>query len=184
MVGYRFGAQARLMLATSAMVLVMLAGAAPIHAQDNDPELSPELEAQATQLDKQIMCPVCPSETLNQSQATLAKQMRAIIRQRLAQGQSPQEITDYFVSVYGRSVLAEPPTSGFGLAVWLMPPVALAAGVLALVFILRSMRRRPTVLASAVSQAPPRAEGAGMAAYLKAVDEELGGDTRSGGVRE
>ena len=153
------GMRTRAWLATAWLGLAIAMWAAPVHAQDTaPPDLSPELEATATALDKQIICPVCPGETLNQSQATLAKQMRAIVRERLAAGQSPDEITAYFVSVYGPSVLAQPPTSGVALAVWLVPPVALAIGIAVLVLALRSMRRTN---AAALAMAQTVGGGAG-----------------------
>ena len=183
--------RALLALALSVVVLAALGPLTSAHAQDADAqdanaqvdglELPPELEAHALRLNKQIMCPVCPGETLQRSQATLAKQMRAIVRQRLAEGQSPQQITDYFVSVYGQSVLAQPPTSGIGLAVWLVPPLAIAAGAVALLLVLRSMRRRAVIPTSEGPEPAPAGEG-GLQAYLRAVDEEMGGDTKPRGV--
>ena len=131
-----------------------------------------DLEEEAKTLEKKLICPVCPGETLNQSQATLAKQMRAIIRERLAEGESPQEIVDYFVSVYGQLVLAEPPKRGFSLAIWLVPPGALAAGAAMVVWAVRSLRR-PAVEAPVVGvagAAEPEMEG-----YLRLVDRELQG---------
>ena len=75
-----------------------------------------QIEARAQALDKQLLCPVCLGETLDQSQAPLAKQMRQILRDRLAVGQSEEEILDYFVSLYSESVLAAPLKSGFNLS--------------------------------------------------------------------
>ena len=130
------------------------------------------LEERALALDKQLICPVCPGESLHESQATLAKQMQEILRERLAAGQSEQEILDYFVSVYGKSVLAEPPKEGFTLAIWLVPPLALALGGAAAVAAVRAMRRRQAVPAGPVpaDAAPEELEG-----YLRMVDEERGG---------
>ncbi len=65
------------------------------------------LEERTLALDKQLMCPVCPGETIYESQTTLAKQMRAIVRERLAAGRSDQDVFDYYVSVYGASVLSQ-----------------------------------------------------------------------------
>ena len=130
------------------------------------------LEERAVALDKQLICPVCPGESVHESQATLAKQMQGILRERLAAGQSEQEILDYFVSVYGKSVLAEPPKEGFTLVIWLVPPLALALGGAAVVAAVRAMRRRQAVLAGPASAdaAPEELEG-----YLRMVDEERGG---------
>ena len=130
----------------------------------------PDLEEQAKALDKALICPVCPGETLNQSQATLAKQMSAIIRERLADGESPQEILDYFVSVYGESVLAEPPKEGFSLTVWLVPPVAVAGGAVVVGLVIRNLRRRPDAPSTTTASAVDQTE---LQEYLDLVDEEL-----------
>ncbi len=145
--------------------LTILSGAALAQEEEG-------LEERAVALDKQLICPVCPGESIHESRATLAKQMRAIVRERLAAGQSEQEILDYFVSVYDKGVLAEPPKEGFTLAIWVVPPLALALGVAAAVVALRTMRRRQAVSTGPASAdaAPKELEG-----YLRMVDEERGG---------
>ena len=160
-------------LVVAACMSVVLLSAPHVSAQSSTapPDLPPELEEVAIGLDKRLICPVCPGETINQSQATLAKQMRVIVRERLLQGQSEQEIIDYFVSVYGNSVLAEPPRQGFGLTAWIVPPVALAVGAALLALVFRAMRRTAPAL-------PPSANGPGDDAplpdSLRLVDQELG----------
>lgn len=88
------------------------------------------LEERAQSLDRQLMCPVCPAETIDQSQAEIALQMRDLVRAKLQAGESEQQILDFFVDKYGRSVLSEPPAEGFNLVVWVVPPVALAGGAI------------------------------------------------------
>ena len=100
----------------------------------------PDLERRAIALNKTIMCPVCPGESIDQSQNPLAVQMRAIASEMLTAGSSEQEIRDFFVERYGPSVLLEPPTRGFGLSAWIVPPVAFALAVAALLLTLRWMR--------------------------------------------
>ena len=141
------------------------------------PQLPPEIEDRAKALDKQFICPVCPGETLDQAQATLAKQMRDIIRQRLLAGESEAQISDYFVSVYGELVLAAPPKSGFGLAAWVVPPVGLLTGALVVLFVLRRQRRLGPVPAPGAAAFPgaERSESA-LQPYLRMVDEELSSD--------
>ena len=99
------------------------------------------LEERAIGLDKRLMCPVCPAETLDQSQVEIASQMRAIVREMLAEGASDQEVLDFFVERYGASVLSEPPKAGFNAVVWLMPPLGLLVGGSALFFVVREMRK-------------------------------------------
>ena len=100
----------------------------------------PLLVRRAQALNKSIMCPVCPGESIDQSQNELAVQMRAIVDEQLAQGRTEEQIKAFFVERYGPSVLLDPSRSGVGLILWLLPPVALLIAVSALAFVLRSMR--------------------------------------------
>ena len=149
-----------------ALALFGLFVATPALAQEER-----SLEERAKALDKQLICPQCPGETLHQSQAGLAKDMRAIIRERLADGESEEEIIDYFVSVYDESVLAAPRKSGFALTAWVVPPLALLAGAAALVLAVRSLRR-PVPQSPALREegAPPN-EG-DLEEYLRLIDQE------------
>ena len=101
----------------------------------------PEAERRALELNKSVMCPVCPGESIDQSQNPLAAQMRAIVDDKLAEGWSEQEIKDFFVERYGPSVLLEPPSAGFGIAAWIVPPLAFALALASLLLTLRWMRR-------------------------------------------
>ncbi len=101
----------------------------------------PPLEGRAYKLNQVIMCPVCPGESIDQSQNPLAVQMRAIVLEQLQEGQSEADIKAFFVERYGDSVLLEPPASGFNLAVWVLPPLAVGIAAAALFGALRVMRR-------------------------------------------
>ena len=91
------------------------------------------------------MCPVCPGESIDQSQVALAVQMRGIVNEKLAEGWSDQQVRQFFVERYGPSVLLEPPTSGVSLAVWILPPVGVVAAIAVFVLVLRQMRRKPAL---------------------------------------
>ena len=134
------------------------------------------LDERANGLEKQLICPVCPGETIDQSSVQLARDMRSIVREKLGAGETEQQIKDFFVARYGIRVLASPPASGFTLVVWILPPVVLvlAAGGLALV--MRDMRRRR----SAVPAGAWDATDDELAPYMEAVDSELGGSTTDG----
>ena len=101
----------------------------------------PPLERRAYKLNEAIMCPVCPGESIDQSQNPLAVQMRAIVLDQLQEGRTEGEIKAFFVERYGESVLLEPPASGFNLAVWVLPPLAVGVAAMALFGALRLMRR-------------------------------------------
>ena len=79
----------------------------------------------AQRIDRTLMCPVCPAQTLDQSQSELAKQMKSVIRSQLSEGKTDQEIIDYFVQRYGEEVLSSPPKSGSTLIAWITPVVIL-----------------------------------------------------------
>ena len=129
------------------------------------------LEEQAQRIDKSLMCPVCPGETLDQSQVEAAKQMRAIVREKLAAGESRQQILDFFVARFGQDVLAAPPKEGFNLLAWVVPGVALATFGTVLLLVLRAMRSRRSP-----EDAPPAGRqltNEELAPYLAQVDEEM-----------
>ncbi len=130
-------------LITLAYILLLVA-AIPLSpgvalAQGSGP-LYDEAEAQA--IDRMLMCPVCPAETIDQAQVELSRQMRRTVREMLAQGTTRDEILRFFVQRYGPGILAAPPKSGVNLLAWILPVVAalgmLAAGLL----VLRSMSAR------------------------------------------
>lgn len=78
---------------------------------------------------QQLRCPVCQGESVADSPSGIARSMRGIIRRRLAEGQSPDQIKAYFVSKYGTWILLSPPTSGLGALAWLGPPLLLLGGL-------------------------------------------------------
>ena len=98
-------------------------------------------ERRAQALNRDIMCPICPGESIDQSQNRLAAQMRSIVAEKLAQGENESQIKSFFVERYGDSVLLSPPGRGFNLIAWLMPPIGVAGAAVAVVLALRLMRR-------------------------------------------
>jgi cytochrome c-type biogenesis protein CcmH len=88
-----------------------------------------------------LRCPVCQNESVADSPSALAAQMRELIRARLAQGDPPEAVLDYFVARYGEWILLEPPRRGWGWALWLAPGVLLGGGLLLLARYLRGAVR-------------------------------------------
>jgi cytochrome c-type biogenesis protein CcmH len=119
----------------------------------------PELEQQATSLNRTIMCPVCPGESIDQSQNPLAVQMRAIVFEKLTEGWSGQQIKDFFAERYGRVVLLDPPTEGIGLAAWVVPPVVILVAVVTLLLTLHWMSRSPDPASATVGEEAPLTVG-------------------------
>jgi len=105
---------------------------------------APTLEDQVDAIARELMCPVCAGQTVAESNATLAVQMRAEIRARLRRGETREQILAYFVGQFGESVLAAPPKRGAGLVLWLAPVAAFAVGLLLLFRYLRSITRPRT----------------------------------------
>lgn len=117
----------------------------------------------AADLEAELVCPVCET-TLDQSNAPVAQRMKLFIRERIAAGDSEQEIKDALVAEFGPGVLATPRKSGFGLLAWILPLTALAAGAVTVAVLVRSWSRRRT-LSSPEAPLDPEVE--------RRVDEEL-----------
>jgi cytochrome c-type biogenesis protein CcmH len=90
----------------------------------------------------QLRCVVCQSLSVADSPSETANQMRGIIRERLAAGESPVEVRAYFVEKYGEWILLAPPKSGFNLLVWVVPFVALGLGLVMVAIVLRRWSRK------------------------------------------
>ena len=136
-------------------------------------------EAKAQEIDRMLMCPVCPAQTIDQTQVPLAKQMRAQVRELLASGATREEVLAWFSAPerYGPSVLAEPPRSGFYLIAWIVPGVVVVAALAGGLLTLRAMRGRR---GNGDEVAEP-GDGDGLQPYLAAVDRDLALDGRDSG---
>lgn len=122
-----------------------------------------------------LMCPVCPAQTIDQTEVPLAKQMRAQVRELLASGATRDEVLAWFSAPerYGPSVLAEPPRSGFYLIAWIVPGVVVVAALAGGLLTLRAMRRR-----NGDDEPPGPSDADGLQPYLAAVDRDLALDRR------
>jgi cytochrome c-type biogenesis protein CcmH len=101
----------------------------------------PALEARARSLSQELRCLVCQNQSIDESNADLAHDLRVLLRQRLAAGDSDRQVLDYMVARYGVFVLLDPPFAPVTYLLWLTPPlVVLGAGIF---LVLRARRRRP-----------------------------------------
>ena len=130
------------------------------------------LEKRAQNINKTLMCPVCPSETIDQSQVELAKQMRMLVLQKLREGESENDILEYFASRYGDAILAEPPKVGFNLLVWIAPPIVLFGSAVFLYLVIIALRRNRTAGITDVIKSRKYIVGS-MQKYLDQVDSEI-----------
>jgi cytochrome c-type biogenesis protein CcmH len=103
------------------------------------------LEAHTTALAKQLRCPVCQGESIQDSPAELAKQIRDVVRDQLRAGKTPDEVKAYFVSKYGESILLEPKATGFNLLVYALPWLVVLGGLVVIVVAVRRWTRPPAL---------------------------------------
>lgn len=131
-----------LALALAAPVAVILP-AAPARAVLPD-EMLPDAaqEARARALSKDLRCVVCQNQSIDDSDAPLARDLRVLVREQIAKGRSDTEVRDYVVERYGNFVLLKPPFEGDTLLLWAGPFAVLLLGGAGL--IVRS-RRRPVM---------------------------------------
>ena len=134
-----------------ALALVLAWTAAPAFAVQPDEMLKdPSLEARARALSRELRCMVCQNQSIDDSDAPLAKDLRLLVRERLKAGDSDPQVIDYMVARYGEFVLLKPRFAWHTVALWVTPAIVLLAGGLGMLFAVR--RRR--ALASAAA-APP-----------------------------
>ena len=127
------------MLIFLAMLLCPIALYAAV--QPNEMLSNPALEARARALSQQLRCMVCQNESIDDSDAPLAHDLRVLVRERLQAGDSDAQIFDFLVGRYGEFVLLKPRLSWRTAALWGLPPVLLLVGIGLLVIAARRRRR-------------------------------------------
>jgi cytochrome c-type biogenesis protein CcmH len=124
-----------------ASALALLTLAAPVRAVQPDEIMpDPAKEARARDLSRELRCMVCQNQSIDDSDAPLARDLRLLVRERIAAGDSNGQVIDFLVARYGEFVLLKPRFSPHTLLLWLLPPLALAGGGAALWVL--SRRRR------------------------------------------
>jgi cytochrome c-type biogenesis protein CcmH len=121
--------------ATVALLVLLALVAAPAAAAAPD-------EATVQAIAAQLRCVVCQSLAVADSPSETANQMRGVIRQRLADGETPEQVVAYFVDKYGLWILLAPPREGFNLLVWVAPFAGLLIGLLVVGAVTLRWRRR------------------------------------------
>src|SRR5690349_5822349 len=142
------------MIRALALLLALLAAAPAALAAVGDPAgqlPDPALEARAEAIGRELRCLVCQNQSIEDSDADLARDLRRIVREQVASGQSDRAVKDYLHDRYGDFVLLRPPFTAATALLWATPALALLGGGL---LILARLRRRGAVLAAP----PPPAE--------------------------
>ena len=139
---------ARTLMRGAATAALVAAAAAPsLRAQDQPPAIADSvgqtihsrfmsdsaLDAATSGVASQLRCPVCQGESIQDSPAELAGQMRDLVKQQLAAGKTPAEVKAYFVSKYGEWILLDPRAHGFNLVLYAAPYVLLLGGLAVIV---------------------------------------------------
>ena len=129
------------------LLLLLLAITTPAYALSEPTEMlaNKQQEARAEAIGSQLRCLVCQNESIEDSGAELARDLRRIVRQRVAAGQSDKQIIGWMVARYGQFVLLQPRFDWLTLLLWGSPVIALAAASAA-VFLARQRDRRPPPL--------------------------------------
>jgi cytochrome c-type biogenesis protein CcmH len=106
---------------------------APAHAVQPDEVLpDPALEGRARVLSKELRCMVCQNQSIDDSDAPLARDLRLLVRERIDSGDSDSQVIDFLVARYGEFVLLKPRFNPHTVLLWLLPPLALMGGGIAL----------------------------------------------------
>ena len=120
-------------LVCTAFALLLLIGPA-LAVQPDEILKDPALESRARTLSQELRCMVCQNQSIDDSDAPLARDLRLLVRERIAGGDSDSQVIDFLVARYGEFVLLKPRFTLHTLLLWLLPPLALIGGGLTLWF--------------------------------------------------
>jgi cytochrome c-type biogenesis protein CcmH len=131
---------------TSFLLLVaclcwLMSTTVPMRAvEPNEMLADPALEARARTLSKELRCMVCQNQSIDDSEAPLAHDLRVLVRERLKAGDRDAQVLDFLVARYGEFVLLRPRLSWHTVALWGLPPAVLLIGIVTIVVIVRRRR--------------------------------------------
>jgi cytochrome c-type biogenesis protein CcmH len=138
-------------LAMMALLFALVAPAAALAVEPDEMLKDPKLEARARHLSEELRCMVCQNQSIDDSAAPLARDLRLLVRERLTQGDSDSQVLNYLVARYGEFVLLKPRFELQNVLLWGLPPFALVAGMIALYM---TARRRPGAEVQAPALSP------------------------------
>jgi cytochrome c-type biogenesis protein CcmH len=129
-------------LALLTLLFPGLSAASPYHNEE-------ALQQQAREIYDLIMCPLCAGQTIAQSSNETSSQMRELVLKKLRQGESKEEILQYFESRYGERILAMPNKKGFNLILWILPFILVALAAIVIYFLIRRWSSRTSLKSTA-----------------------------------
>lgn len=135
---------------------VMSASSSAYAVQPDEIMADPVKEARARELSRELRCMVCQNQSIDDFEAPLARDLRLLVRERIAAGDSNAQVIDFLVARYGEFVLLKPRLEPHTLLLWLLPPLVLAGGGLALW--MHSRRRSGSAVAEATVELTPDEE--------------------------
>ncbi len=136
------------------LVLILCLLAAPALAvQPGEMLDDPVQEARARDISEGLRCLVCRNESIDESNADLARDLRLLVRERILAGDSDEEVVDFIVDRYGEYVLLNPPATGANVLLWIAGPVMLLIGAGIGAFYVRRRRQAAEPQAERLSEA-------------------------------
>jgi cytochrome c-type biogenesis protein CcmH len=127
-------------LRTSLLFLLLVSVSAAFAVEPDEVLSDPALETRARVLSQELRCLVCQNQSIDDSHAPLARDLRILLRERLKGGDSDRQVLDFLVARYGEFVLLRPPMAWHTALLWLTPVLLLLAGAIGLLLF---GRRRP-----------------------------------------
>lgn len=132
-------------LALIALLIALTAAGAALAVQPDEVLKDSALELRARTLSSELRCMVCQNQSIDDSEAPLARDLRVLVRERLTKGDSDQQVLDFLVARYGEFVLLRPRLEWHTLLLWGLPPAALLAGMLGLILMARRRNQKNLV---------------------------------------
>jgi cytochrome c-type biogenesis protein CcmH len=143
----------RLFALVAVTVLLVFQLALPALAVQPDEVLAdPKLEARARNLSRELRCMVCQNQSIDDSEAPLARDLRVLVRERLQAGDSDVQVLDFLTARYGAFVLLKPPFSWHTALLWLAPSGVLILGIVTLILARRRRMAAATAAAANVTE--------------------------------
>ena len=140
-------------LVAIAVFIVLQFATAAVAVQPDEMLAEPKLEARARALSRELRCMVCQNQSIDDSEAPLARDLRILVRERLQAGDSDAQVLDFLTARYGEFVLLKPPLTWHTALLWLAPSGVLMLGMVTLIMARRRRMAGPTGAAGAAEPA-------------------------------